>query len=256
MTVTSFPALQRWFENQSRGEKASPHWTLYAVDYGQKDTRVIFNDRLDDMGASFEFLVNSIRDLNNPQGTKFRIQTYAPKGHNNPTGNVLVQIYENGNAPLGGNQNSGIAGIGAPLVGYIPEELVEIKIAGALAQAHKEWELNQRLKEMEDRLNAPPDDMVEKITATVERISQTPMGAALIGMLAAKMGVSPAALMAPAMNGTPATADEDPPGPDEEEFFDNMEATANKLGVTEHVLARKLRELVTANPEMAKQLLA
>lgn len=244
MTITSFDALRDWFMANGKGDDMSPHWNLYGSQYGQTDTRVVSNTRLDDMNESFNYLQQTIRNLNNPDGARFRVMQF-PKGKpNHPTANVYVQIFE--------RQGSG----GAPMasIGSLPEGYVaKTDLDKALAEARRQWELERKIDELEAAVNTPPEDWTEKFIAGVERIGATPIGAVLM----AKILGGPLPPM-PGINGTPGAAagshtDETD---DEDQFFTDIEATAQTLGITDNELASKMRKLVETNPTMAQQILS
>lgn len=244
MTIISFADLHKWFMNQGRGEDKGVHWNLYSVDYGQRDTRVVFNDRIDDAQESFEYLQSNIRMLNNPDGTKFRVQTFPPRKPTHPTGTALVQIFEKG-GNLPGTYN-------VPSIAGLPSTDIKEEIAKAVAEAKKTWEMEARIQGLEERLASPdPDDYIEKITTIVERVSRTPIGVAIMGIAAQKMGIDPAAIMGLASD---AEAQSDIP-PEDDQFYSDIADAASTLGVDEHTLARKLKQLIKQNPEVAKSLL-
>lgn len=244
MTIISFADLQKWFINQGRGEDKGVHWNLYAVDYGQRDTRVVFNDRYDTVDESFEFLKSNIQMLNNPDGTRFRVQTFPPRKPTHPTGTAFVQIFEKAsNLPSTYN---------VPTIAGLPATDIKEQVDKAVAEARKTWEMEARIAGLEERLASPdPDDYIEKITTIVERVSRTPIGVAIMGIAAQKMGIDPAAIMGLA---TDADGQSDVP-PDDNQFYDDIADAANTLGVDEHTLARKLKQLIKQNPEVAKSLL-
>ena len=244
MTIINFGDLHKWFMAQGRGEDKGVHWNLYATDYGQRDTRLIFNDRFDDPQESFDYLQTNIRMLNNPDGTKFRVQTFPPRKPTHPTGTALVQIFEKGsNLPSTYN---------VPTIAGLPATDIQEQIDKAVAEAQKTWEMEARIRGLEERLASPdPDDYIEKITTIVERVSRTPIGVAIMGIAAQKMGIDPAAIMGMA---TDADGQSDVP-PEDDQFFSDMADAANQLGTDEHTLARKLKQLIKANPEMAQSLL-
>ena len=242
MTITRIEDLRTWFMNNQRAGELSPHWNLYSLDYSKNDVRTTFYDRSDNMEDSFDFLVTSLRMLNNPDGSKFRVMQFPSKKANNPTGIVNVQIHNHTQQ----QQVAGIAGIGH-LDGYIGKQ----EVTDMISAAKEKWEMEHRIAALEEQLSAPANDWTEKLMAGLERISGTPFGQ----VIAAKMlGLAPGAAlpfpMPQAVNGTPETDDE--PG---DNFDEDIEATAKMLGVSDAQLAAKMRALVTANPEMARSLL-
>ncbi|MCL5460459.1 hypothetical protein M3M33_17610, partial [Loigolactobacillus coryniformis] len=75
---------------------------------------------------SYAFLERIIRAQNNPDGTRFRVQTFAPGKANNPTAETYVQIYEKSAAPAAPAVAAGIVGLPAgvgSIQQYVDERL-------------------------------------------------------------------------------------------------------------------------------------
>lgn len=245
MTLSSYESIAAWFKNNARNDKPAPYWSLYSASIGEKERVVTFNDRVDNQEESLAWLIDTIRRGNNPPGQVFRIvQTDTPRG-NNPVGNARVQIFDAN--PNGSSAPAGISGIGAVPIGYVPED----KVQDMIAQAREKWDLQARIQALEDQQNAAVEnDPWEKIMAGVERIAQTPIGAALAARL---LGVPVPPASAENMTGAQARQD-DEPGPDDDEFYNNMGEAARRLNTTEYELARKMKALILANPDLARQI--
>lgn len=244
MTISNYESLAAWFKGNTRGEKPAPYWSLYSQNIGEKERVVTFNDRVDNLEESLVWLIDTIKRGNNPPGQIFRIiQTDVPRG-TNPVGNSRVQIFENQSiAPM----VAGAPGIGSVPIGYVPED----KVQEMIASAREKWDLEARIQSLEEQQHAAIEsDPWEKIMAGVERIAQTPIGAALAARL---LGTAvPPAGMPGNMTGTQKQDDE--PGPEDNEFYDNMAEAAQALNTNEYQLSKKIKALILANPELAKQI--
>lgn len=249
MGLSSFSDLRQWFFASVKGKgetlEAAPHWNLYAGDYGAREVRIMSNTRINDMDDSYNMLEQSIRAQNNPDGTRFRVQTYAPSKANNPTSETYVQIYEKSAAPAA--TPAAIAGIPAG-VGSIQQYVDE-----KLETARLKWEIEQ----LREQMNAPSstwERMLDTIGAIpgIDKVLQT----AILGIVSK---FSPGAMPAiqTAMNGTPeAVAQTDETDGDPEHVFaQNIHESAAMLQTDPVTLSKKLHALIKANPDMARQLM-
>jgi len=256
MGISSFQDLRQWFFAgvKQKGEEtveAAPHWNLYAGDYGAREVRIMFNNRISDMGESFQFLENSIRAQNNPDGTRFRVQTYAPGKPNNPTAETYVQIYEKGAAPA--QTAAAISGL-PPGVGSINEYVTE-----RLKTERLQWELDA----LKEQMNAPSEKW-ERILETVSGIQgiDKVLQTAILSLTAKFVPQAMPDIMR-AINGPPSAAN--PPGEHEADdvqdnnpnvvFQQNIMQSAQALGTDPVTLSAKLKDLILKNPEMAKSLM-
>lgn len=257
MTITNFQDLQSWFKtgyekgvksSEEGRETTSPYWTLYAVGLGGADKTLAYNDRLTGVEESFKYLADSIRMMNNPAGSMFRvIQTYRPRS-NNPTQEVRIQIFE-GNSQAAHHAQPGI---GALPAGYVEES----KIAGLLEAEKKKWEMERRLDDLEAQL-AAPKDWSDSFINGIERIGKTQMGAMLIPMITAKlMGLPmPPPMPFPAVSGTPTTDDEqEPVDEDVENELDELEKMAKANGMSLKEFLGKTVHLARAQPHIVAAL--
>lgn len=211
--------------------------------------RLTSNTRISDMDESYNFLENSIRMQNNPEGTRFRVQTFAPGKANNPTAETHIQIYERSAAPA--NSAAHTAGIAGLPVGVGSVE--------QLVQQHVQMErLKWENEDLRAQLNAPSSGW-ERVLDTISGVPgiEKVLQALAVGVVSK---FSPQAMPAvqAAMTGTPSapagegdTDDEDP----EEAFQNNIGAACQAIGTDPVTLSKKLKELITTNPEMARQLL-
>jgi len=253
MGISSFADLREWFfacvKGKNGGEEASPHWNLYAGDYGAREARILTNTRIGDMDESYNFLERIIRAQNNPEGTRFRVQTFAPGKANNPTAETYIQIYERSAAPAtSAAHTAGIAGLPVG-VGSV-EQYVDQR----LQMERLKWE-NDDLKA---QLSAPANGwerMLETISGVpgIEKVLQT----IAVGLIS-KFSPSAMPAVQAAMNGTPSaptgegdTDDDDP----EEAFQNNIGAACQAIGTDPVTLSKKLKELALQNPDIARQLL-
>lgn len=254
MGISDFKDLRQWFfagvKAKSEGhQEYAPHWNLYAGDYGAREMRIMTNTRISDMDESYAHLEQAIRAQNNPDGTRFRVQTFAPGKANNPTSETYVQIYERSQAPANVPQPAGIAGLPAG-VGSIQQYVDE-----RLETERLKWKIQQ----LEEQVNAPS----EKWERVLEYISGIPgidkvLQTVALGVVSK---INPAAMPAiqAAMNGVPTQqpGEHDPDEADDPQavFLQNIQESAANLGTDPLTMARKLNALIKTNPEIARQLL-
>ncbi len=246
--------MREWFfacvKGKNGGEvEASPHWNLYAGDYGAREVRILTNTRIGDMDESYNFLERTVRAQNNPDGTRFRVQTFAPGKANNPTAESYIQIYERSAAPA--NPAAHTAGIAGLPVGV---GSIEQYVDQRLQMERLKWE-NDDLKA---QLNAPSNGwerMLDTISGVpgIEKVLQT-----LAMGLVSKISPQAMPAVAAAMNGTPDTTpgegDTDEENP-EEVFQSNIGAACQAMGTDPVTLSAQLKKLILQNPEMARSLL-
>lgn len=251
MTITSFNDLREWFRfgfdkgvraTEEGRETTSPYWTLYAVGLGGKDTVLAFNDRLTGLDESYTALVESIRRMNNPTGSMFRVfQTYRPR-FNNATQETRVQIFENNLVPAAPQS----PGIGS-LVGYVEES----KIAEILRTHREKWEMERRMDELEAQL-AAPKDWTDTLINGLERIGQTPVGAML---MAKYLGAPLPPVPSPAVTGTHTPDDADNPDSDDlDPELDTLEELAKANGLTLKQFLAKTAALAQSQPGVVAML--
>lgn len=237
--ITSLPSLRTWFLDNQK-----PYWTLYQN--GANRAIIARNETVEDLNQAWNVLETNV--LAQAEGGTANVRVYVtdkPK-HNHgleTEARILPLVAQPGQV--------GIAGVPA---GYVDES----RVAGMLRDAEEKWELKQKIKELEAERDNQPTDWTETMINGIERIAQTPLGAALVQRFLGGVPQTPAYQPAPAaMNGVPTSPDGDG---DEVEysdrFFENIETTAALLGVDEETLAQKLAALVAANPSAAKSLLA
>lgn len=240
MTISTYTDLKAWFAANGRKGKTAPFWTLYGSAWASKETIVARNDNDDNMDTAYQWLEDTIRKVDNPAGQRFRIFQVDIPGGNNPVG----QVYFQSSAAATPSGTQGIAGIGS---GYRPEGyLTRAEVDEMLKTEREKMEMENRIAALESQLEEPAD-VWEKIMGGVERIVQTPVGAAIAAKL---MGVPLGQPVQPV-----AAPPEEELTPDDEQFYNNIEAVAQKLGTSPHVLSAKLKSLVDMNPEMAAQIL-
>lgn len=200
---------------------------------GSTNQLILRNIVVDDMGEAWEMLKRQVLAQSEVGRATLQLITYEKKDNaNNPSGRTNIDLLANQAAQT-------VAGIGQIAVGYIDEA----KVSGMLAAAQEKWELQHKIRALEDRLDAPPDDWVEKVMSAIERIGETPFGAMLAQrFLGGNLPAMPMANIAGTPDASATSMDED------------LEATATILGVDEELLVKKIRQLVEQNPEGAKQL--
>lgn len=210
------------------------------------------NSRLDDKEKSLEFLVESIRMLNNPDGTKFRILLYPVTGANNYTATAHVQIFENS---AQGNRNlpamAGIGNLPAGVMGGDWKTYLDEKV-----------ELELLKKENEQlRGGMGSESMWERILGI---IADSPHLSAAVGNLANAFvtkfdpAMAGRLMQAQPVNGTPGSNAQDQAGAPEDPqavFIENINAATGALGVDAVTLAKGLNKIIQNNPAMARQIL-
>lgn len=252
MTITSIDDLYNWFKTLQRSDDSPTHWSLYSNEPGRVDTKATTNTRYDEFDASWDMLEKSVRMLNNPKGTRMRLQIFPKGKHNNYTAQVHLQIYNDGTAgaPSDGHAQGAHSGIGMlPGMGSMDSYI----------QQRIDLELLRRENEdLKDAINGP-NNMWERILQTVAdspHLSQVANNI-IVGLVSK---VNPAAMphlqtTPPApINGHPATDTAENENPDVV-FSNNIHAASTVLGTDPLTLAIKLNALVQNNPEMAKQIL-
>lgn len=229
--IRNITSLKKWFNTVG-----SPFFTLSYL--GQANHVILRNTAVEDMGEAWDMLETQILAQAEYGRAQMHLITYKKSGGaNNPDGRTNIDMQ-----PLQEGRN--MAGIGSTPGGYMDES----KVQGILDKAREKWELEKRLEDLEAQINSP-NDWTEKLMEGIERIGNTPIGQMLaMKFLGAPLPQIPLAPIA----GTPATDDEG----EADSFENDIEFTASMLGVNDTVLARRLRQMVEQNPELAKQLLS
>lgn len=253
MGISDFKDLRQWFfagvRSKAEGQQEyAPHWNLYAGDYGAREVRIMTNTRLSDMDESYAHLEQSIRAQNHPDGSRFRVQTFAPGKANNPTSETYVQIYERSQAPAPA-QTPGIgslpAGVGS-IQQYVDERLETERLR---------WEIAQ----LKEQVNAPS----EKWERVLEYVSGVPGIDKVLQTIALGLvsKLNPAAMPAiqAAINGVPGQQSGEHEPDDESDpnavFLSNIHEASETLGTDPVTMAKRLNNLIKTNPELARQLL-
>lgn len=232
--IRNTESLKRWFYGVG-----APFFTLF---YSGTSTNqvIIRNTTVDEMDAAWELLEGQVKIQAEYGRALLHVIVYKKAGTaNNPDGRTNIDIQ-----PFA--ETKQMAGIGSLSAGYLDES----KVAGLIAEAKEKWELERRLDDMEAQLNNP-NDWTDKLISGLERISGTQLGQ----ILAVKfLGVPlPAGMVAGTPPGAQAPPDEQ--GLANDSFDEDISKSAEILGVDDTTLARKLRQLVEANPELAKSIL-
>lgn len=254
MTLTKYEDVQRWFNSNQvdseDGGKNAVHWTLYGGNYGEKEARLLSNQRINNPSESLAYLIESIRMMNNPQGAKFRIQIFRPGNANNYTAQAFVQIFDNHHttAPALG-QPAGIGSLPATVPAY-SENYIQERIELAI--------LKRENDELKAALNGPGNTW-ERLLDIVAQ--SEPLSMALAGLISNATGKTLPS-MAPAAR--PITGS---PAPDEEDndeaaahadpqtlFAESINSAASGLGTDALTMARKLKKIVQDNPAFARQI--
>ena len=229
--IRNIATLKKWFLSNG-----VPFFTLsYA---GQANQIIQRNTAIEELDQAWELLeTNVLGQAEYGRATMSLIVYNKGSGANNPIGRTNIDIL-----PINQQNGNQVAGIGQLPAGYMDKSEVQKLID----DAKEKWELEKRLEDLEIQISNPAD-VTEKWIQGIERIGASPLGQVIMMKLLG--GPLPTIQPAP-INGAPAPADE---GGDT--FEDDIEATAQILGVDDTVLARQLRRLVESNPEMAKQIL-
>lgn len=229
--IRNIESLQSWFE-----AVGAPFFTLFYT--GNTSQVIIRNTTEADMEKAWEILKNQVLHQAEYGRATLHVLTYKKTGSaNNPDGRTNIDI-----APMQSQQGAQMAGIGALPAGYVSQD----EFSKRLKDERQRWELERKLEDLEAKIDNP-DGWAEKLMAGIERIGGTDLGKAMIARF---MGV-PFSAMAPGapINGTPAATN-----PAEDTFEEDLDIICQILNTDDVTLARKLRQLVEQNPEMAKNL--
>ena len=228
--ITDINRLRSWFYNNSK-----PFFLLRYYQPGKAGDVIMKNDSIPELDASWEKLSTEV--LSQAEAGRALLQVLVWEvGKTSNNYSALTNLDMRLGVPV-----AQTAGIGSLPGGYIEES----KVQGMLDAEREKWTLERRLEDLEAQINNPAD-WASKSIEMLERIGATPLGQ----ILAAKfLGVQlPAAQIA----GTPAPADE----PESDTFEEDIDKAAEILGVSDIILAQRLRYLVETNPDIAKSLLA
>lgn len=253
MGISNFDDLRSWFFANVRGkgegqEEAAPHWRLYLGDFGSREITPAANTRIADMDKSYQLLENSIRAQSELSNPRFRIITFAPGKHNNPTSETYFQLKSLAPAPA---HTAGIAGLPAG-VGSIQQYMDE-----RLETERLRWKIQQ----LEEQVNAPS----EKWERVLEYISGVPgidkvLQTVALGLVS-KLNPSAMPAIQAAMNGAPGqqTQTGEHEADDESDpnavFLSNIHEASETLGTDPVTMAKRLNNLIKTNPDLARQLL-
>lgn len=225
--ITNIQALKTWFYTTGK-----PFFTLRYYKPGAAGEVVARNKNEDDLTKAWELLEANV--LGQAANTRALLQVfvYDQGKENNYTALTNVDMQP-------GGVQTAVAGIGSLPGMYGHHGSFE----AALKAEREKWEMEKRIDDLEAALEAPKD-WGEQITGIFERISTTPVGNVLIARI---MGVPMTPQAAAPIAG--------PVGDAEDTFEEDLNVTTEALGVSDTELMAKLRRLVEAQPDMAKQIL-
>lgn len=242
--ITNIDALRRWFDSNGL-----PFFTLRYE--GANNERIIMrNDSIEDMEKAWQMLEDQVTAQAEVGRARLVVFVYKKGGHNN---GIYTNIDLRPGYPTPGTQ-AAVSGMPAGM-GSIAEY-----VDNRVHLAKLEWE-NEQLRE---QLNAPAN-VFER---TMETISGIPGVADVLKILVAGLvgKINPEAMPqiqavlngTPAATGTPDRDDDDDNAHNgaadpQQQFADNINQTAELLGVDPLTLSAKLKALVKQNPEVAKQ---
>jgi hypothetical protein len=234
--IRNIATLKKWFFSNG-----VPFFTLTYS--GQTNQVIQRNTAIEELDEAWSLLeTNVLAQAEYGRATMHLIVYNKTSGPNNPTARTNIDVL-----PMNPTPNYGMPGIGSIPSGFVDES----KIEGMINEAREKWDMERRLEDLEAQIKNPNDDWTEKMMTGIERIGATPFGQALIMKFFG--GALPSFQPQP-INGAPGPSQ---PGDIEEDSFESdIERTSELLGVDDVTLARKLRELVEANPQAAKQLLS
>ncbi len=248
MTVTNYNDLRGLFLQNSTEKRPAPFWTLYAVGLGAKDTIIHRNELVDNLENSFGLLAETIRRVNNPAGTVFRVfQTDRPGG-NMSVAEYRVQIFDSANPNA-----QHVAGIGSlpALSGYIGEAELEKR----LKEAEEKWDLKQRIRDLEAEQDS--SNWIGKIPDILEKVAASPIGAVFMAKMM-NVPLSTAMPTAAPINGTPASDTHSGPddSDDEAERIDEaLDTIERNTGLNVADALEKLANVSMHNPEFLKSMM-
>jgi hypothetical protein len=231
---TSIEDLRKWFTSQGRGGKPAPYWSLYIMNYGEKNNRVAANTRIDDLEESFGLLVSNMKGMNYPAGNvKFRIDITDNTNGTNPVAVCYMQFSEIQNAV------AGINGIGLP-DGYISKSELDFRM--------KLFKLEQENDRLKDQLEAPSNSFIGSLQTLLDAPSLKP----LIAAVAAKVMNVP--ISAAAINGIETTV-ERPVNSSPNDFDANLDKLEELTGMPAEVIIKKVLSYATIDSESVKKFL-
>ena len=246
MTIVSFDDLKKWFHNNQKEDKKSPHWTLYGGGWGEKETRLTANSRINDPEKSLEYLVESIRSMNHPDGTKFRVLLYPENSPHNYTATVYVQVFESSRQPATAAAISGISS------GVDVERRISEQVELALLK-----------KEVEELRNDTGGSMWERVMGLINENEHLSAAVGnLITGLVSKVDPMMAGRFIPMnkpVTGHPgnSAADSAPdPNDPQVQFAQNINEATRTLGIDALTLSRSLNQVIQANPDAIRNLIA
>lgn len=245
MTVTNYNDLRGLFLQNSTEKRPAPYWTLYAVGLGSKDTIIHRNELVDNLENSFALLAETIRRVNNPAGTVFRVfQTDRPGG-NMSVAEYRVQIFDSANPNA-----QHVAGIGSlpALSGYIGEAELEKR----LKEAEEKWELKQRIRDLEAEQDS--NNWIGKIPDILEKVAASPIGAVFMAKMM-NVPLSTAMPTAAPINGTPASDTHngpDDPTDEDERISNAIDEIEDSTGLSAAELLEKIARVARHNPDYIK----
>lgn len=233
--ISNIDALERFF----RGANA-PFFTLsyYSTNSptGQGNV-VVRNVRETGMDQSWQLLRQYVMDQTGYGRAQLHLITYeSEKSANTPTARTNIDIVGTGGS------SHGTPGIGSLPVGYTTDDAIQ----KAVDAAKEKWEMEARIQALE---NQPEENLLEK----VERIAAIPVVQTLINAYLQKQGMANLILSQPAVNGAHMQDTENQPD-GEDNFDEDIDATARIIGVTDAQLAARLRKLAEENPDVARQI--
>lgn len=237
--ITTIDGLQAWFY-----DRKIPFWTVRYYKPGGAGEVVARQTTEDNLDASWQQLSRTVADQSRNSRAQLQCMVYSdPKNRNNYDAITNIELSQYG-APLGA------ASIGS--LPQINESEIESRISGAIQDARERWELEARIAQLEEE--GARQDPADKIFSAIERLVNSPLGNALVARI---MGVPLQPVQVSNVAGTPTkTAGGPDSDADQADTFDeDIDVTASTLGISDIELASKLRKLVEANPEMAKNLL-
>lgn len=234
--ITTLEGLRDWFYTLQ-----TPFWTLRYYKPGGTGERIALNDSESNLDGSWSMLSRCVADQSRNSRAQMQVLVYEAGKANNYKAMTNLELNGSGAAL------AAVAGIGT-----LPQPSkadIDSRIAGAVEAERERWELQARIAQLEEERERP--DPADKIISVVERLANTPVGTALIARI---MGVPLQPVAVSNVAGTP-KGHNDSDSEEEDTFAEDIDATAEILGVSDVELAAKLRKLVETNPAMAKNLL-
>jgi len=239
--ISDIQAVERWYRaNEAPFFTLSYYSSASATGQGQV---IIRNQKDVEIDSAWNKLKASILDQTGYGRAQLNLIVYnKPDAYNTPAGRTNIDLVNNQSMP----QVAGIGSLPAIASGYISES----DFTRRLNEEREKWEMRHQIDALQDQINNPANDPIEKLMTGIERIAATPLGLAIIS----KFTGTP--MPALPINGPAPTDNEDglPTGDDVETELDDLESIASAHGMTLKQFLAKTANLARQQPGVVAML--